>query len=62
MMSGGQRVGRQNGGDVISYGVEQAADVTAEKIELEKSGVSYILKSKEGKPRSICDSRVISTC
>ncbi len=44
----GRELAARTGGDVISYGVEQAADVTAEKIELEKSGVSYILKSKEG--------------
>lgn len=35
-------------GPIISYGVEQSADVKAEKIELEKSGVSYILNSEAG--------------
>ncbi len=33
---------------IISYGVQQPADVWAEKIELEKSAVSYILNSEVG--------------
>ncbi len=45
---GGRQLAEYCAGSVISYGVDHPADVRAEKIELEKSGVSYILNSEVG--------------
>ncbi len=44
----GRQLAEYCAGSVISYGVDHPADVRAEKIELEKSGVSYILNSEVG--------------